>query len=56
MNFSKTILLIVGEHKIFLTHFKKIRDARDQGHDILDKFDKKCLPQKGSKVTHNKIF
>ncbi|GAY44721.1 hypothetical protein CUMW_084020 [Citrus unshiu] len=40
----------------FLTRFKKFRDARDQGHDILDKFDKKSLLQKGSKVTHYKMF
>lgn len=40
----------------FLAHFKKIGDARDQGHDILDKFDKKSLLQKGSKVTHYKMF
>ncbi|KAJ4723678.1 Disease resistance protein [Melia azedarach] len=40
----------------FFTQLQKLREARDQGHAILDKFVERCLLVNGEKRAHYKMF
>lgn len=40
----------------FFMHLKKLGEARDRGHAILDEFVRKSLLEKGRKVAHYRMF